>query len=249
MATEIDPDDFVDEIDNPYLPFEPGSISVYVSEGGDETTVGLVRVTHQTKEILRVDCTIVHDTEWVDGELAERTADWYAQDEDGNVWYFGEFSMAFEDGAFDSLEGSWIAGRNDAEPGIVMEAHPEVGDTYAQENAPGIAEDMATVLSLHAEVEIPYGEFENALKTKEFTPLEPDVLESKYYVKGIGNVLAVDEVTGEREELVYFKDGDDRDGCDDDWGGCDWDRQDAAASDALAGWGLQGAEAAQWDFA
>lgn len=203
-APDFDPDDFVDEIDNPYLPLDPGSIWVYRGED----SIDFVWVTHRTKEILGVETRVVRDFAFVDGKLAEATTDWFAEDQDGNVWYFGEATAEFENGRPVSTEGSWQAGRDGALPGIVMLAHPEVGDTYAQENAPGIAKDHATVTSLDACADVPFGSFRHVLRTHEFTPLDPDLQESKFYAKGIGPILSIDENTGEREELVFFHEGD-----------------------------------------
>lgn len=197
----FDPESFVRRIDNPYYPLKPGTVFVYRGED----VVNKVRVTNRTKEILGVKTTVVKDVEHVDGKLAERTFDWYAQDKKGNVWYFGESTAEYEDGKVVSRAGSWKAGRKGARPGIVMLAEPEPGLTYQHEVAPGVAEDMARVESLRARVKVPYGEFNNALKTFEFTPLEPDIAENKFYVPGLGQVLSVDLEDGAREELVRIR--------------------------------------------
>ena len=196
---EIDPANFVDEIDNPFFPLQPGTTFIYESQDGSEVVI--TTVTHDTKEILGVTCVVVEDTAFVDGQLAEKTLDYYAQDTAGNVWYFGEASKSFEDGHV-SKEGSWLAGKHGATPGIIMEASPQVGDHYSQENAPGIAEDQATVDSLNASVKVPFGKFQHVLETIETTPLEPEALEHKFYAEGVGQVLTVDVNTGERVELV-----------------------------------------------
>jgi hypothetical protein len=208
---DFDPDDFEgDEIDNPNLPMEEGSVWVYSTEG----SLDFVWVTDQTKEIAGVETTVVHDVAFEDGALVEATSDFFAQDDDGNVWYFGENTAEFANGHPTTFEGSWRAGFHGAEPGIIMQAHPKVGQTYSEENAPGIAEDKATVISLDASVDVPIGSFDHVLQTHNFTPLDPTNLETKYYAKGVGNILTIDETTGEREELVFFHEGDDRDGAD-----------------------------------
>jgi hypothetical protein len=194
----IRPSDFVDVIDNPYLPLKPGTTFIY--EGGGEHVV--VKVTHKTKKILGVTCIEVKDTVTVDGVVSEDTFDWYAQDKDGNVWYFGENSRSFEDGLVVSLAGSWIGGVNGAKPGIVMKAHPHVGNVYRQEFSLGVAEDMAAVLSLNESVTVPYDSFTNCLKTREFTALEPDAKENKFYAPDIGNIRTVDVVTGDHVDLI-----------------------------------------------
>lgn len=188
----IDPADFVAEIDNPYFPLKPGTTFIYQVETEDETERNEVYVTHQTREILGVTCTTVKDSVWdEDDELVEETYDWYAQDKDGNVWYFGEDSKAYENGVVVSTAGSWQAGVDGANPGIIMKANPQIGDSYRQEYYKGEAEDMAEVLSLSETASVPYGSFTDCLKTKEWTPLEPDVVAHKYYAPDVGFVMEV----------------------------------------------------------
>ncbi len=201
----IDPDDFVERIDNPYFPLTPGTTFIYEKETDEGTERVEVQVTDQTKEILGVECTVVTDTVFLDGELIEFTWDWYAQDKEGNVWYFGELSFEFEDGELLGLEGSWQAGVDGAKPGIIIPADPAVGDVYRQEFALGEAEDMGEVLGLMEIAAVPYGSWANCLKTADFTPLEPDVLEHKYYAPGVGLVLEVDPEEDERVELVEIR--------------------------------------------
>jgi hypothetical protein len=182
----VNPDDFVERIDNPYLPLVPGTTFTYQGEIEGSPEVDEVSVTQETKEILGVTCTVVKDRVTINGELAEETEDWFAQDKKGNVRYFGEDSKEFENGVVVSTEGSWEAGVNGAKPGIVMEDQPKVGDSYRQEFAKDVAEDMAEVLSLTESVTVPYGSFTNCLETKEWSPLEPGVVEHKFYAAGIG---------------------------------------------------------------
>jgi len=189
QGSALDPVRFVQTIDNPYFPLYPGTTFVYqgISEG--ETERNTVTVTFRKKVILGVETTVVRDAVYVDGELAELTQDWYAQDRQGNVWYFGEFSQEYENGVPVSDHGSWEAGVDGAQPGIIMPAHPHVGDTYRQEYYAGEAEDMARVLALDAAVTVPYGSFTDVLVTREWTPLEPGVAEKKFYAPCVGNVL------------------------------------------------------------
>ena len=198
---EIDPENFVSEVTNPLFPLKPGTTFIYESTG-DEPEHDEVQVTHDTKTILGVVCTVVRDTVSVDGEVTEDTLDWFAQDKDGNVWYFGEHSEEFEDGVLVSLEGSWEAGVDGAKPGIIMEANPKVGDVYRQEFSLGVAEDAAEVLATDAAASVPFGDFTGCLQTHDFTPLEPDGLEHKFYAPGVGLVLELHPETGERNELV-----------------------------------------------
>ncbi len=188
---EIDPDDFVNGVDNQYFPLTPGTTFVYEGEEDGEDLRVEDYVTRETKQILGVTCLVVRNREWEDEELVEETFDWYAQDKEGNVWYFGEDAKEYDEGVVVSTEGSWEAGVDGATPGIIMEANPQVGDFYRQEYYKGEAEDMAEVLSLTESASVTYGSFDNLLMTREWTPLEPGVVEHDYYAPGAGLVLEV----------------------------------------------------------
>src|SRR5262245_57280172 len=188
----------------PLYPLEPGTTGTYV--GGGETDT--VTVTNETRLIAGVTCIVVHDTVSAGGAVTEDTEDFFAQDVDGNVWYFGELSQEFENGELTSLEGSWRAGVDGASPGIIMRAMPAVGDTYRQEFAFGNAEDAAEVQSTTGSATVPATSCAGTcLVTREFTPLEPDADEQKYYAPGIGMILEVETATGVRNELVSFTGG------------------------------------------
>jgi hypothetical protein len=191
-GSPFNPADFAGPVDNRYLPWQPGTRFVYAGEEDGEPERDITVVTHQKKTILGVEVVVVLDRVYQGGSLTEQTFDWYAQDKKGNVWYFGEDSRTIEDGEVVSTEGSWEAGKNGARPGIIMPAHPHVGQTMQQEFAPGIAEDMARVLHLGRKVRVPYGSFNHCIETEEFTPLEPDVKEVKFYCPGIGLVTERD---------------------------------------------------------
>ena len=152
----------------------------------------------EVKVVMEIECRVVWDRIWLDGNLTEDTKDFYAQDVDGNVWYFGEESKTLENGEVVSTKGSWQAGVDGAKPGIIMLAEPKVGDEYRQEYYEGEAEDMGKVEALGQSVQTPYGKFENCLKTRDFTPLEDNVDEYKYYSPYIGNLV--------QEVGVYSKD-------------------------------------------
>jgi hypothetical protein len=204
-----DPGNFVSKVDNRFFPLQPGTTFFYEGDEEGAPTTNKTFVTHDTKQIQGVDTTVVRDRAFKRGVLVEDTFDWYAQDKDGNVCYFGEDTKELDkQGNVISTEGSWEAGVDGAEPGLVMEAKPRVGDTYQQEFAPGVAEDMAKVLSLDKSTCVPYRCFDNLLLTKEWTPLEPGVAEHKYYAKGVGFVRGV-MVTGGKEhtELVRITTG------------------------------------------
>jgi hypothetical protein len=203
-----DPDDFVDGIDNRYLPLTPGSRWVYESVGVDPETI-TVTVTEDTKEVQGVTTTVVHDVvRDSEGTLVEDTFDWFAQDSAGNVWYFGEDTTEYDDRGRPDDAGSWEAGVDGARAGVAMLAEPRVGDGYRQESFPGQAEDQAEVLSLEESVNVVFGSFTDVLQTEETTPLEPGLVEHKYYAPGVGLVLEETVLGGsERVELVSYRGG------------------------------------------
>jgi hypothetical protein len=204
-SLQIDPNNFVDVVDNPYFPLEPGTTFIYEGESEGTPTREVVNVTSETKEILGVTTIVVHDQAFEDGVLIEDTFDWYAQDEEGNVWYFGEDTKELdENGNVISTEGSWEAGVNGAEPGIIMLADPKKGDKYQQENAPDVAEDMSQVIGFEDSFCVQYGCFENVLVTKEWTPLEKGVVELKYYAQGVGFIFS-EMVKGGEEQLQLVR--------------------------------------------
>ncbi|MSR61587.1 MAG: hypothetical protein EXS08_03950 [Planctomycetes bacterium] len=198
----IDPHDFVRGVNNPLFPLVPGRTLVYETVTDEGTERIEVTTTHATKRILGVPCVVVHDFVTFDGEVIEDTLDYFAQDRAGNVWYFGELSQQFENGELSGLEGSWTAGVDHAKPGIVMQATPRVGQVYRQEFQPDVAEDAASILARDRHVSVPYGNFSGCLQTLDFSPLEPDASENKFYAPTIGVVLEVDLTTGERTELI-----------------------------------------------
>jgi hypothetical protein len=198
----IDPGDFVPTVDNPLMPLTPGTTYVFESNAEDGPEHIEVSVLHETKVILGVPCVVVRDTVTVGGQVVEDTLDWFAQDKEGNVWYFGELSLSYEGGRLIGVEGSWEAGVDGALPGIIMQAAPAVGMIYRQEFLLGEAEDWAQVEALDETVTVPAGTYTGCLRTLEGTPIEPDGTENKYYAPGVGVVLEVNPETGERTELI-----------------------------------------------
>jgi membrane-associated phospholipid phosphatase len=205
---ELKAGDFVDGIDNTYWPMVPGTKWVYREtdgEGGEQRVE--VSVTDRDKEVLGIDATVVRDVVTEDGEVVEDTFDWYAQDKWGNVWYLGEETKEYENGKVVTTEGSWEAGVDGAQAGIIVPGEPEVGLAYRQEYYEGEAEDNGEILSLDETAKVPFGSYDGVLKTKDTNALEPGVLEHKYYADGIGPVLAVGVSGGSREELLRFETG------------------------------------------
>jgi hypothetical protein len=179
---------FVDQITNRYFPLIPGTKFFYEGTSGRKRASDVMFVTYDRKRILGVNCTVVRDQGFENGVLTERTLDWYAQDTAGNVWYFGEDSKLVDaEGNVISTHGSWEAGVDHAQPGIVMEAHPSPGDRYHQEFAPGTAEDAAEVKNIKPGC-VPYGCSDELLAINEWTRLDPGALDRKFYVKGLGFV-------------------------------------------------------------
>jgi len=205
----LDPGAFTTAIDNPYWPMAPGSRWVYRETApGEAPQRVVVTATHRTRRVAGVAARVVHDVVSAHGRLAEDTRDWYAQDRAGNVWYLGEDTVEYRDGRPASRAGSWEAGVDGAQAGIALPAAPRVGLRYRQEYQAGAAEDRAQVLSLDEQVEVPFGHFAHVLMTKDFTPLEPRMLEHKLYARGVGPVLALTLSGGaEREELLRYEHG------------------------------------------
>jgi hypothetical protein len=181
---------FTAAVDNPWFPLESGTRWVYRGVKDGKPSRDVVTVGHATRTIQGVPCAVVTDQLYEKGKLEERTTDWYSQDAAGNVWYYGEQTAElYPDGRVKSTSGTWQAGVHGAEPGIYMPANPHVGQTGRQEYFKGQAEDHFRVKSLAARVRTPASSAGDALLTEEWTPLEPGVLDHKYYVRGIGTVL------------------------------------------------------------
>jgi hypothetical protein len=205
----LSPGDFVAHVDNPWFPLRPGSEYRYRGVKDRVKMVDVVKVTHRTKRILGVETTVLHDVVWVNGRPEEETDDYYVQDRHGNVWYFGEATRTFDShGKVISTEGSFEAGVNGDRPGVLIPGNPKVGLDGRQEFSKGQAEDHFRILDLNAGVSVPYVTSRHALRTSEWTPLEPGVIDNKYYVRGIGTVREI-AVRGPVEELrlISFKRG------------------------------------------
>ena len=187
-APVLDPANFVSVIDNPYFPLPVGRTLVYQGVKEGQTQIDTVTVTNQTKVILGITTTVVSDVATHDGTVLERTFDYYAQDKQGTVWYLGEDTTSFRANGRPDTSGSFQAGVRGAQPGIIMEANPQIPDAYRQEFLPGEAEDTAWVVELGGTVTVPYGKLRNTLVTLEATRIEPGSYDQKIYAPGIGIV-------------------------------------------------------------
>jgi hypothetical protein len=201
----IDPAAFVARVDNPLFSLTPGTVYSYQAQTDEGQETETVEVLSETKTIMGIAATVVHDQVFRAGELAEDTFDWYAQDNEGNVWYFGEDTRSYQHGQVVSTDGSWEAGVNGAKPGVIVWGTPgaHIGEDYRQEYYRGHAEDWGRVVSVNESVSVPAGSFAGCLKTEEWSGLEPDVLENKYYCPTAGLVLELTVRGGtERNELT-----------------------------------------------
>jgi len=209
-TVHLDPADFTTEIDNRFWPMKPRRRWVYRetdSEGTGQKVV--VTVTHKTRLIANgITARVVRDRVTENGELVELTDDWYAQDKAGNIWYLGEATTEYKNGKPVSTAGSFEAGVDGAQAGVIMPGRPRRGVRHRQEYYKGQAEDKARIVSRREQAEVPAGHYRRVLMTRETNPLEPDVLEFKFYARGVGPVLAVSVSGGsDREELTRFSRG------------------------------------------
>lgn len=193
-------------VTNPY--YGPGANQTYVYEAGE---VGLeaeeeIRIQRkvETKQVMGITCIIHHDLVFLEGVLIEDTDDWLAQDDEGNLWYLGEFVENFEDdGTFADNDGSWEAGVDGALPGFWIPANPQIGDRYMQEYWPGVAEDFAGIEGF-SDVQIDLGSYANCLVTRDIDPFEPGVFELKYYAQGVGLIKEEKYQQGQLTEEVVL---------------------------------------------
>ena len=205
----LHPSDFVARVDNPWFPLKPGSKWFYRGKDDHGHFADKMHVKHKRKKILGVYATIVHDVVLRDKRRREVTNDWYAQDQHGNVWYFGENTKELDrHGHVTSREGSFKSGKNGARPGVLFPGHPRVGQTARQEYLKGHAEDHFKILDTSARVKSHYVSSRHAVETKEWTPLEPGIVDHKWYVRGVGDVKEKTVKGGlERLQLVSFHNG------------------------------------------
>lgn len=197
---------FVSRVTNSFLPLTPGSTFSFRTETDKGSEIGEIEILTETKNILGITCTVVRDKVYVNNQLIEDTYDWFAQDKNGNVWYMGELVDNYVNGVIDNHYGSWEAGLDGAEPGIMMPADPSPGLYYRQEHYLGQAEDQAEIVGGNQTITVPAGTFRNCIKIRETNPLDPSFLEYKYYVSGVG-LVKVEKIgdPAEVEELQSYE--------------------------------------------
>lgn len=198
-APVIDPANFVADVTNRYFPLKPGTTVVLDGTRDDQPRHDEMTITSETKTIMGVTCVVVRDVATSNTALVEKTTDWYAQDKDGNIWYFGEDTAEYTNGQVTSTAGTWLAGVDGALPGLIMKAAPAVSDAYRQEYRPGIAEDFAKVLQTGASVTTPAGAFDRVVVTEDTDLLDATKNEHKSYAPGVGFVATDGMVNGHHE--------------------------------------------------
>jgi uncharacterized protein YceK len=196
---KVDPAQFTDRITNKYFPLVPGTVMVYEGKRDGLPLRIELTVTNETKDIMGVRTIVVRDI--VSGALDERTSDWYAQDASGNVWYLGEDTKEYTNRVVSSTAGSWEAGVDGAQPGIIMQAGPVQGDAYRQEYRPTVAEDVALIKQAGTSAEVPAGRYSDVLVTNDRDLLDLNKDEDKYFAPGVGLVKLGGLVNGHREEV------------------------------------------------
>lgn len=201
----IYPANFVSTISNPFFPLTVGSSFTYIGQTSKGTERSVLEVLAETKTVMGIICTVIRDRVYLNDKLIEDTRDWYAQDKDGNVWYFGEIVDNYVDGVLDNHYGSWEAGVDGAEPGVIMLGNPVVGLKYRQEHYLGQAEDHGEIVGKNESITVAAGAFTGCLKIKETNPLDKNFLEYKYYAQGVG-LVKVEKIDTpvETEELESY---------------------------------------------
>lgn len=203
----LTPADFVDVVDNPYFPLPLGAkweYEITLPDGSKQKDT--LEVMPETRDVNGVQATVVRDTVSVGDRPVEDTYDWFAQDKYGNVWYVGESVDNYKNGILTSHAGSWEWGVDGALPGIIMWADPSahLNEEYHQEYYLGRAEDMGQVLSVNENVSVPFGSFDQVVKTFDFSTLETNAKEHKFYAPGIGLLKELDLNTNEELVLIKF---------------------------------------------
>jgi hypothetical protein len=194
----LDPANFVTVIDNPYFPLPVGRKLVYtgIKEGQSQTDT--VTVTDQRKVILGISATVVKDVATHDGTVLEKTFRLLRAGQAGQRVVSGRRHDRVPAQREGDTSGSFQAGVDGAQPGIIMRASPQIPDAYRQECYAGEAEDTAWVVATTGSVRVPYGNVRNVLTTLEATQIEPGAYDQKVYGPGIG-IVSEQSLTGPNE--------------------------------------------------
>ncbi|WP_314194399.1 hypothetical protein [uncultured Arthrobacter sp.] len=195
---QITPADFTTKITNKYFALPVGKKMTY-GTGGDRIEIEILK---ETRVIEGVETVIYLDKEFKNGQLVEETRDYLAQHKNGDVWYFGEDVDNFKDGKLQDHAGSFIHGQDGAKAGIWMKAEQRVGDTYRQEYYLGHAEDMRDTIATGQTVTTKMGTYTDCVKVDDWTPLEFNSREHKYYCPQVSSLVLVEEASGKRSELT-----------------------------------------------
>ena len=199
----IDPANFSTTITNKYFALPVGRQMTYEKQTADGMETIHLEIETNTQTIMGVKTITYRDKVYVEGELVEDTRDYLAQDKDGNVWYFGEKVDNYENGKLKDHEGSWIAGVDEAKPGIWIKANHRVGDSYRQEYYSGKAEDMREVVAVDQTVTTKLATYTGCVKMYDWTPLDPLSREYKYYCPEVSALVVIENLeTGEKAELI-----------------------------------------------
>lgn len=191
---------FTHVVRNPYFPLVPGTTAIFSEQYGREKRENRVAVTHETKTVMGVKCVVVRDTVTLDGVMKEDARTYFAQDKQGAVWFFGEAAKEFLSFGRVGTVGSWEAGVNGAQPGIVMPARPAVGERFRQEFLANVAEDIGQIAALGEAMTVPFGAFIGCVRIREWSMLESGT-SRKWYAKGVGLVRA-ESTDGEVSTLI-----------------------------------------------
>lgn len=192
----VEPGELSSVVDNPYVPFASIKRAVYEGKEHDSESGGMVKIrieaiVRDTSEtVAGVKVAVVEVSDFEDGELVEKTKDYYAQHSSGVVYYIGELVDDYEGGKIVGHGGQWVAGENGVPAGVFMPAAPKVGDVFEQERAPGVAEDRSTVLAAGTRITVPAGTYQDCIETEDFDPIKK-IKQKKVYCRGVGLVREV----------------------------------------------------------
>jgi hypothetical protein len=179
------------EITNPYLPL--ASLKQDILENKTTRVERTAKPDlHKTFQIggQTVEALVVEDRDYDEGKLVEATLDYFAQDDDGNVYYLGEDVNDYKNGKVTGHSGAWLFGKDTQKLGVLMPAHPKVGDKFKSEDVPKITWEADEVVSVSEKVTVPAGTFENCVKIKE--KASDGDTEYKFYAAGVGCVKEVE---------------------------------------------------------